>query len=97
MGIRESDKRKWFRLHLNRIAALTFSFCTCQSFDRWARDLETGDYAFLKNKYARLWAETPWATFSTIAWMDKQEQDARGGYAQQLFAECQVGNAFLNE
>lgn len=64
-----------------------------QSFDRWARDLETGDYSFIKNKYARMWAETTWAAFSTIAGTGEQELHTRASYAQQLLAEYQQEGA----
>ena len=68
--------------------------CVSQSFDRWSRDLETGDYSSLKNKYARLWAETTWAAFSTIEGTGEQDLHRRASYAQQLFAEYnQVGDA----
>ncbi|KAL8438876.1 hypothetical protein Efla_005356 [Eimeria flavescens] len=61
------------------------------SFDRWARDLENGDYAFLKNKYARMWAETSWVAFSTIAGTGEQDTNEFEGYRQQLLAELQQG------
>ncbi|KAL8443281.1 hypothetical protein Emag_005955 [Eimeria magna] len=59
------------------------------SFDRWARDLERSDFAFLKNKYSRMWAETTWTAFSSIAGTGGQDATARNGYGQQLLAEYQ--------
>ncbi|CDJ38047.1 hypothetical protein, conserved [Eimeria tenella] len=59
------------------------------SFDRWARDLETGDYSFLKNKYARLWADTPWGVFAAIEGTAEQEAINPLAYAQQLIAKYQ--------
>ena len=84
----------YFNTDVINLFAFYFLFFFClQSFDRWARDLAMGDYAFLKNKYARLWAETSWLLFSTVEGTAAQQEPLNAvSYAQQLLAEYQHEN-----
>ncbi|OEH79974.1 hypothetical protein cyc_00956 [Cyclospora cayetanensis] len=70
-----------------------FELVMAESFDRWARDLEIGDFSFLKNRYSRLWAETPWVVFSSIEGTGEQLVPERDMYAQQLLAEYRQAGA----
>ncbi|KAL8275451.1 hypothetical protein Esti_000663 [Eimeria stiedai] len=67
------------------------------SFDRWARDLERSDFAFLKNKYSRMWAETTWTAFSSIEGTGEQDSTARNGYGQQLLEEYRLTADHMGE
>eukprot|EP00922_Rhytidocystis_sp_ex-Travisia-forbesii_P062085 GHVS01091932.1.p1 GENE.GHVS01091932.1~~GHVS01091932.1.p1 ORF type:complete len:299 (+),score=61.09 GHVS01091932.1:260-1156(+) len=59
-------------------------------FNRWANDLETGNYATVKSRYARNWANTTWENYQTA----KASSAAAAGVADAAeiaFDEEEVG------
>eukprot|EP00921_Rhytidocystis_pertsovi_P004088 GHVQ01007064.1.p1 GENE.GHVQ01007064.1~~GHVQ01007064.1.p1 ORF type:complete len:526 (+),score=65.90 GHVQ01007064.1:472-2049(+) len=58
-----SEKTRNVVFHTIAFYKLSKSF---SGFDRWSRDLETGNFTGLKSRYAQLWATTEYATYASI-------------------------------